>query len=357
MALCRRVGQQGSATEERETVSDISIHLSTGASPKVATLGALASCRLRKTIPQICNYRRCAPFLPPIVDTPPNFSILCSMASLNGAPVQTIRALLVATGGALCFSMVGCEKPTIREIETGGSPTPIQQSAPHPSVQTPSPEPPPIPPATPLATPEARIRQAPEGVFYLTKSISISHDYGIRRYPEGTEVRVIDRANGKLRVSAGDEIIEASEEGVTSDLDVLDAIRAKQTANADQMRIKVAEAAEARKRWKQEELEASREYHGKLAQERIQLLRRTVLDLEARVKMVEREIEEAERKSEARRVRRYYSDNSGYYYTWQTRYATSIMSPDASKIDELRNHYESMKRHLISLEAKHKTNQ
>jgi hypothetical protein len=69
----------------------------------------------------------------------------------------------------------------------------------------------------PKPTPEARF--APEGVFYVVRAFSVTHDEGIHGFPRGRKVRLVRRSGNVLLVTDGYSEGQAPIDHFTNDLD------------------------------------------------------------------------------------------------------------------------------------------
>jgi len=82
-------------------------------------------------------------------------------------------------------------------------------------------------PAEPITSepPEFAPRIAPSGVYYLLEPTRFSTGSGIYRVTAGTELKLVARENGKLRLTDGQMEIVVDPSAVTDDLDVADLVR------------------------------------------------------------------------------------------------------------------------------------
>jgi|GEM_PF-189755 len=82
-----------------------------------------------------------------------------------------------------------------------------QRAVPAPPAATPPPTPVPTPAPTPPPTPVPEARFAPEGVLFVVRRFSETHDGGVRGFPEGAEVRLLRQEEGYYVVTDG--VVEA----------------------------------------------------------------------------------------------------------------------------------------------------
>lgn len=85
------------------------------------------------------------------------------------------------------------------------------------------------PTATPVPTPTP-VRIAPAGVFYLLQSLSITSDDGIMGINEGTKVTLVKDTGKSLLVTDGHTQFEVTQDQVTNDMNVADALTKRDRA-------------------------------------------------------------------------------------------------------------------------------
>lgn len=240
------------------------------------------------------------------------------MNALGAAPKNPSRLVYGLLGAtcALAMCLVGCEKPVVQRVP----------------------------------------RLAPDGTFYLVKSVSMTHEHGVSRYNEGTEVKFVEMANGKVRVLAGTDEIEATADCFTNDLDVRDALLAKntqvKTAATEKIRQDMAEAEAVEARKTHEAKEGSKVHQVRLKDERISGIRQSISALEERISVAESELRK-KTGSHVYRVPGSYSSSSTYVAgSGQTRKSRVGLqfSQDAVQIDQLRRQLSALRRHLNEVE-------
>lgn len=108
-----------------------------------------------------------------------------------------------------------------------------------PAEVAPLPTPAPTPAATPTPTPEARF--APEGVLFVVRRFSETHDGGVRGFSEGAEVRLLRQEEGYYVVTDG--VVEARRPRTwfTRDLALARDLREKRLTDRTQLQKRLEE--------------------------------------------------------------------------------------------------------------------
>ena len=122
------------------------------------------------------------------------------------------------------------------EAERQRAEPPPAEAAPTPE---PTPEPTPVP--TPAPTPEPEARFAPEGVLFVVRRFSETHDGGVRGFSEGAEVRLLRQEEGYYVVTDG--VVEARRPRTwfTRDLALARDLREKRLTDRTQLQKRLAE--------------------------------------------------------------------------------------------------------------------
>jgi hypothetical protein len=101
--------------------------------------------------------------------------------------------------------------------------------------------PPPAPPPLPTPSPEPEARLAPEGVLFVVRRFSETHDGGVRGFSEGAEVRLLRQEEGYYVVTDG--VVEARRPRTwfTRDLALARDLREKRLTDRTQLQKRLEE--------------------------------------------------------------------------------------------------------------------
>jgi hypothetical protein len=175
-------------------------------------------------------------------------------------------------------------------------------------------------------TPSALPELAPDGVFYVVRAFSVTHNEGIHGFPQGRQVRLVRRNDNTLVVTDGHFEGQAPSEHFTNDLDVV--------ARLSQENDRQAKAVE------QQQLQLVAENRAQIANETAasasQTSRKKLQEADLRLKKTRLSLEHLEDRISAAQSER---SNKGYPQDGgprRTRDGRSIsISPDAANIRQL----------------------
>jgi endonuclease/exonuclease/phosphatase family metal-dependent hydrolase len=116
-----------------------------------------------------------------------------------------------------------------------------KKRTPPPVEVRPTPTPTPTPAPTPRPTPEPEARYAPEGVLFVVKRFSETHDGGVRGFSEGAEVRLLRQEAGYFVVTDGVVEVRRPRSWFTRDIALARDLREKRVTDQTKLQQQLEE--------------------------------------------------------------------------------------------------------------------